>query len=340
MKRISSVIVLAALACSDDPTGAGKGSFRHGPNHVDAVANTVDEVGTAASANRFAVVASSGALMSGNMVTRTTWLGPGRYEITFNTDVSGCSYVSTTTNAYSQAIHSYTAGGHLSANGVYVETKNQGGGLTDVPFNLWVNCGGTNTPFAVIDYNAGLVRSSAGTTLTPLGSGRYNVRFNRSVSSCAFLATVGDPSNALVFYPWSVYTASGPNASTVYVETKNPGGGLQDGVPFHLSVDCPNASATRFVVMRGDGTRARQWPSLVSSVKLSTGNYQISSPANNAQCAKVATRGSIGTAVPFSPATVEITPGTALNNFGLQIRDLLFFGGALVNRQVHMAMIC
>ena len=74
-------------------------------------------------------------------MTGIAHLGPGRYEVTFTQDVSKCAYVATTKNAYTQAIQVFTAGGHNSPQGVYVETKNQGGGLTDGPFNLAVDCG-------------------------------------------------------------------------------------------------------------------------------------------------------------------------------------------------------
>jgi hypothetical protein len=51
--------------------------------------------------------------------------------------------------------------------------------------------------YAVVGYSADLVRSTHGTTLNPLGSGRYEVkfprRFHESVAGCAYLATVGDP---------------------------------------------------------------------------------------------------------------------------------------------------
>ena len=83
--------------------------------------------------------------------------------------------------------------GHLSSNGVYVETKNQGGGLTDGPFHLLVACGPLGTRFAVVGYSANLVRATSGTSLTWLGSGRYRVRFASAVRGCAYLATVGDP---------------------------------------------------------------------------------------------------------------------------------------------------
>jgi hypothetical protein len=58
------------------------------------------------------------------------------------------------------------------------------------------------------------------------------------VSHCAYTATVGDPSNKLVFNPGLVFTAGGHQSkSGVYVETKGLAGGLGD-YPFHLAVNC------------------------------------------------------------------------------------------------------
>jgi hypothetical protein len=54
----------------------------------------------------------------------------------------------------------------------------------------------------------------------------------------------------------------------------------------------------------------------------------------------IGTRGSVDTSVPFSPATVEITPGPAPNTSGIQVRQLLFFGGGLTNQAFHAAGIC
>ena len=117
-----------------------------------------------------------------------------------------------------------------------METKNQGGGLTDGPFNLLVACGPLNTRFAVVGYSANLVRSTSGTSLTALGAGRYQVRVH-----------VGRGAAAPTWPPWPIRPADSsstrractpgraPTRKTVYIETKNPGGGLQDGVPFHLS---------------------------------------------------------------------------------------------------------
>jgi hypothetical protein len=293
----------------------------------------------AASSNLFATVSLSGTLVAGNGVSSVTHIGTGQYEVTFTSNVTGCAYVATTINAFSQALQVFTAGGHLSADGVYVETKNQGGGLTDGPFNLAVDCGAPGWSYAVVGYTANLVRATPGTTLTHLGTGRYDVTFPASISKCAYLATVGDPGNALVFNPNGVYTGSGPNAKTAYLETKNPGGGLSDGIPFHLAVICPNAANTHIAVVNANGIPARG-SALTSSFTASTGNYTLATSQALAACAAIATRGSVNTAVPFDPATVEITPGPAANTTGIQVRQLLFFGGNLAAESFHAATIC
>ncbi len=281
----------------------------------------------------------NGNLIRGNRTTSVVKLGPGQYEVTFNRSLTSCAYVATTRNAYSQAIQASTASGHLSANGVYVETKNQGGGLTDGPFDLVATCGGTGIRYAVVGYSADLVRSSAGTTLTFLGSGRYNIRFASSVASCSYIATLADPGNALVFNPSGVYTGSGPDANTVYIETKNPGGGLQDGVPFHLAVICSSTANARYAVVKTGGLKQRASAG-TSSAKTSLGTYRISGNIGISACANVATRGSASTAVPFNPATVEIVPGPNANSIGVQVRQLLFFGGNLSNQAFHIASVC
>ena len=294
----------------------------------------------AASSNLFASVTANGTLAHGNGVIRVTHIGIGRYEVTFSPDVRSCAYVATTINSASQALQAFTAGGHLSAAGVYVETKNQRGGLTNGPFNLAVDCGADGWSYAVVGYTANLVRASSGTTLTVLGAGRYDVTFPANISGCAYLATVGDPRNGLVFNPSGVYTGSGPNARTVYIETKNPGGGLNSGIPFHLAVICPNAANVETAVVNANGLPSRG-SSLTSSFSTSTGQYTVATSRVLSACAEIATRGSVNTSVPFDPATVEITTsGLAPNAIGIQVRALLFFGGHLASESFHAAMIC
>ncbi|MEP7347024.1 MAG: hypothetical protein ABI877_17265 [Gemmatimonadaceae bacterium] len=336
MKRFitGSIMILSAAACSD--------STSSGPIGASAASRSVAESvqPNAASNNLFAVVNISGGLISGNRVASVSHLGTGRYEVTFNASVTGCAYIATTTNAYSQALGIYTAGGHLSGNGVYVETKNQGGGLTDGPFHLWVACDGTSIQYAVVGYSANLVRQSGSTTMTYLGAGRYNIRFPSAVNKCGFVATVADPAAGLVFSPSGVYTASGSDANSVYIETKNPGGGLQDAVPFHLAVLCPGAPKTGFVIVRSNGTPARGAPPGGSTARTAVGSYTVTSPFNISACAKVATRGSENTGAPFNPTTVEMVNGTTINNFSVQVRELLFFGGSLFDETFHTAIIC
>jgi len=57
-------------------------------------------------------------------------------------------------------------------------------------------------------------------------------------------------------------------------------------------------------------------------------------------CAEVATRGSVDTSVPYTPATVEIVPGSSANTIGIQVRDLLYFGGNLDSQSFHVAAVC
>jgi len=289
--------------------------------------------------NLFASVNLNGTLADGNGVAGVTHIGTGRYEVTFSADVRQCAYVATTVNAYSQALQVFTAGGHLGADGVYVETKNQGGGLTDGPFNLVVDCGLPGWSYAVIGYNANLVRSTPDVTLTSLGAGRYDVTFPADISRCAYLATVGDPGNGVVFNPGGVYTGSGTNPGTVYVETKNPGGGLSAGIPFHLAVICPAAADVKVAVVAANGRISRgsrhTW-----SFSPAPGQYTLITNRPLSGCAAVATRGSAGTAVPFDPATVEIIPGAARHTVGIQVRQLLFSGGNPASESFHAALVC
>ena len=341
MKRLISAVAGLALvtaACQDFNTPSDQSS--EAPSIDAAPELDSAQVQATASAHIWAVVDQNGNLIHGNRSTGVVKLGPGQYEVSFNRNLTSCAYVATTRNAYSQAIQASTAGGHLSANGVYVETKNQGGGLTDGPFDLVVTCGGTGIRYAVVGYSADLVRSTSGTTLSFLGAGRYNIRFANPVTGCAFIATLADPGNALVYSPSGVYTGSGPDANTVYIETKNPGGGLQDGVPFHLELICSSTANTRYAVVRATGAKQRS-SSGMTATRLSIGNFQISS--NNlgiSACATVATRGSVDTAVPFNPATVEIVPGPTNHSIDVQVRQLLFFGGALKNLAFHAASVC
>jgi hypothetical protein len=265
----------------------------------------------------------------------------GGVEVTFISDVSQCAYVATPVNTSSQAIQVFTAGGHQGPNGVYVEVKNQGGGvLPGSFFHLVVICDASKVKFAVVGYGSDLVRATPGTKLTPVGPGQYNVTFSAAVNECAYLATVGDPGNAVVFAPAGVYTGSGPNSKTVYVETKDPEGGLESAVPFHLVAICASTPNTHIAVVNASGLITRG-TALTSAFEGATGEYAVVTRANiTPTCATVATRGSVDKTAPSMPATVELTSGPAANSIGIQVRDPLFFGGNLINQAFHSATVC
>ena len=85
----------------------------------------------------------SGALQRGDAQS-VTHLGAGRYEVTFGTSSNLCSYTASIGDPANALVYNpglvFTAGGHTSPNGVYVETKNLAGGLADYPFHLKRNC--------------------------------------------------------------------------------------------------------------------------------------------------------------------------------------------------------
>jgi hypothetical protein len=234
----------------------------------------------------------------------------------------------------------YTASGHLGANGVYVETRTQANGLIDGNFNLVVTCGmGQGIRGAVINYLGTLTRAPPGTTVLRPGPGRFFVRFATPMSACSFIATVADPANARVPFGAGVYTASGPDAFTVYVETRSQTGVLRSGVPFHLAIICPLTPQSRFAVVRAVGGSQRASPA-TGSIRPSTGRYYVASNRTLSTCTSVATRGSTNTLVPGHPGTVEVLPGTAANNVGFQVRRLQVSGGTLVNLDFHTAIVC
>ena len=338
MKRflIGTIVLASVTACQDSTTAP----FTPATSAPVALAESEASNPIAAAVpHMYAVVALDGTLTSGRGVASVLHAGTGQYEVTFTSNVQSCGYQATTINAYSQALDVFTASGHFGSQGVFVETKNQGGGLTDGPFNLVVTCGNDGIPFAVVDYAAQLVRGSPGVSLAYLGAGRYNVTFATSVSSCSFIATVADPGAGLVLGPSYVYTGSGPNANTIYIETKNPGGGLQDGVPFHLAAICLNVVKLRYAVVRGGGTIQRANPG-TTSTRPATGQFVVTTSQNLTGCARIATRGSTNTGVPFTPARMEIVPAASANASGVWMRGLPVLNPAFINQAFHLGVVC
>lgn len=131
----------------------------------------------------------------------------------------------------------------------------------------------------------------------------------------------------------------GSNSNTVYVETKNPVGGVSGGIPFHLAVICPTAASATVAVVAANGLIFRGSPH-TRSFSPARGQYTLLTNRPLSACVAVATRGSIDTAAPFHPATVEVVPGPTRDTVGIQVRLLLSFGGNLASESFHAALVC
>jgi len=224
------------------------------------------------------VAAADGRVRASSGLIGLTRLGTGRYEARFAQKVHACAYTATVGNAGDGSGPGlvFTAGGHLSYAGVYVETKNPGGGLADIPFHLIVTCAGISE-HAVISAAGIFVRGTA-VYHVRYGPGRYEVVFGRDLSTCAYTATVGDPGNQLVFEPGLVSAAPGQFSRSrgVYIETRNLGGALSD-FTFHLALNClsdPRSEGRYGAVVDGSGALVRAIGTQ-SAARLGPGRYVV-----------------------------------------------------------------
>ena len=111
-RYLTSLTALALLAACQDSTAPRPEAPEQGGLAPDAIAPSLEPAGAEASLTArhlWAVVNQNGTLARGSRVTAVTWLGTGRYEVTFDRNVTGCAYIATTRNAYSQALGVYTA---------------------------------------------------------------------------------------------------------------------------------------------------------------------------------------------------------------------------------------
>jgi hypothetical protein len=94
--------------------------------------------------------------------------------------------------------------------------------------------------FAVVASSGVLVRGSSSSVVSAsnIGTGGYQVIFNKNVSGCAYVATIGD-TDAGSAVPGEIWVAGlAGNADGVFVDTQDSTG-AESNRPFHLSVSCP-----------------------------------------------------------------------------------------------------
>jgi hypothetical protein len=95
-----------------------------------------------------------------------------------------------------------------------------------------------STRFAVVNGGGQVVRGRDISSVARTGDGRYQVIFNGDVRSCAYFATIGDPSASGPPQNSQVSVSSlGSNVNGVAVRTETSNGAEQDR-PFHLIVMC------------------------------------------------------------------------------------------------------
>jgi hypothetical protein len=96
--------------------------------------------------------------------------------------------------------------------------------------------GPSNT--AVVDSDGTLARGLNAVSATHLTTGQYEVAFEKSVSGCAYTASIGLSGTAGASPFGTVNVASrGGNKKAIFVQTFDPDGNLVD-LGFHVIVTC------------------------------------------------------------------------------------------------------
>jgi hypothetical protein len=91
--------------------------------------------------------------------------------------------------------------------------------------------------WAVVNASGQLVRGRNVTSVARTSSGRYQVIFNRDVRSCAYIATLGDPTAATPSTGQIGTSSLASNVNGVAVRTTDAGGAAGNR-SFHIVVPC------------------------------------------------------------------------------------------------------
>jgi hypothetical protein len=93
--------------------------------------------------------------------------------------------------------------------------------------------------WAVVNADGSLARDRGATSAASLGvDGQYEVVFNRSVSACAYVATLGDATASTGAEGVVTVAPRDGNANGVFVQTFDVLTGTEANLPFHLAVFC------------------------------------------------------------------------------------------------------
>ncbi|XVS68045.1 hypothetical protein ACQPYE_18950 [Actinosynnema sp. CA-299493] len=307
-----------------------------------AVATAAPDVGPAGDVStrsapyNWAVVDYGGNLVRNNNVIGYARQGAGRYEITFNRDIVYCSWTATIADPGTGLVYNpglvYAARSRDSTWAVHVETRNLGQGFQDFPFHLQVVCPG-ESDYAVVTGGGVLARGNSATAVQRYGPGRYEVYFDKYLTNCSFVATVGRPYSGVDIVPGLVFTAGGhAGATSVYVETKNLGYGLQD-YSFHLQVQCYDGGYAEWGVIDAAGNAVRG--NMISgSTRLGVGRYEVYLHRSVYWCSFVATVGDTRNGLVYGPGLVFTATGhSTVNAVYVETKNM---GGGLTDLPFHL----
>jgi hypothetical protein len=321
----------AAAAPAASPSAAATSHPAAQPSAQNAAGqsgNGAPSVASSAFGFLEAVVRADGSLARSSGRVTVSHPHPGYYDVIFPRDVSTCAYTATIGDPASGQVSSaalalVTTGGKGGAPDVVVETMAPNGTAGAWPFHLSVDCDPMG-PWAVVRSDGTVARSASSASVSHLGVGRYEVAFNQNVTDCAYLASVGDPADALPTSPGLVFTASGHSGSNdVYVETKNPGGGLADW-PFHLALSC--GAQAPWVVTNYQGAPVRGGDG-ASVTRLGPGQFEVRFSQNVSACSYVAAIGDPGNQLVYNPGLVS-TAGGHSGATGVYVQTTNPAGGA------------
>ncbi|HXY73561.1 MAG TPA: hypothetical protein VEM41_13570 [Actinomycetota bacterium] len=236
---VAGPVIATVASRAGDPKGLFIQTFNQSSS---AVVDDPVHVATYCGKGFWAVVGGDGTLARGSKVASSAHLSTGNYEVIFTKKVKKCAFTASigTTGIGSAAAAEITVAGRAGNQfGVFVHTMNAAGTPVDSAFHLAVTC---SKDIAVIEADGSKARGSHVTSSTKLGgsgTGTYEVIFDRTVSGCAYTATVGVSTfGGSVSTPVTITTATragNPNGVFVFIH-KTDGTTIDE--PFHLQVSC------------------------------------------------------------------------------------------------------
>jgi hypothetical protein len=176
----------------------------------------------------------------GSQLSGAIHLGTGSYEVDYFRKVARCAYTANVGNPGAgnpAALTIDLASRAGNKFGIYVQVKDTSGALTDSSFHVDIACGATKPLDAVVDSTGTFVRGANATGSIHLGTGAYEVDFNRNVASCSFVASIAQPHAGVSAQGTATVAGRNGVATGVFVQTFDLGGTQVDR-PFHLIVNC------------------------------------------------------------------------------------------------------